>query len=328
MVQPTFSIVVPLYNKRPFIRRAMDSVLAQSVPDFQLIVVDDGSTDGGADVVEAIDDARLEFVRQPNHGPGPARNAGMEHARHEWIAFLDADDCWFPDHLEELGRIAAQRPDAGLISTRRNAVSATGARVRPQTAPARLRQVDFLSERTQGLIHTSAAAIPRHVFLATGGFGDYPHGQDRELWLRISLAYPIVVSSRVTTAYCCGTGGIMDSRASRRAYDSGVVHSVEDIAADSPTVNFIVQALAENTYPESSERLRGYLNRRLQHEAGKSLQFGHIARARSIMRLLVGPVPLKARLYQMLLYLPAERARALVSILNKTNFRKQRASFQ
>jgi hypothetical protein len=99
------SIVIPLYNKAPYVRRALDSIRAQTFSDFEVIVVDDGSTDEGARIIESYPDARFRLVTQPNAGPGPARNRGMAEAQGEFIAFLDADDEWLPDYLSESLRL-------------------------------------------------------------------------------------------------------------------------------------------------------------------------------------------------------------------------------
>jgi GT2 family glycosyltransferase len=93
------SVIIPLYNKAPYIQRAFDSVMAQTLQDFELIVVDDGSTDGGADIVERQRDPRVRIVHQANAGPGAARNRGLREAKGEFVAFLDADDEWLPEYL-------------------------------------------------------------------------------------------------------------------------------------------------------------------------------------------------------------------------------------
>ncbi len=93
------TIVIPLYNKENAIVRAIDSIRRQTFEDWQLIVVDDGSTDSGADIVSGIDDRRIEMVRQQNAGPGAARNAGIARADSKYLAFLDADDQWYPWYL-------------------------------------------------------------------------------------------------------------------------------------------------------------------------------------------------------------------------------------
>ncbi|MBK8060984.1 MAG: glycosyltransferase family 2 protein [Gemmatimonadetes bacterium] len=97
---PQVSVVVPLYNKEPYVRRALDSIAAQSFADFEVVIVDDGSQDGSAAIAAGYPDSRFRMIRQANAGPGAARNRGIAEAKGEWIAFLDADDEWLPDYLE------------------------------------------------------------------------------------------------------------------------------------------------------------------------------------------------------------------------------------
>src|SRR5579885_1362295 len=113
MRSPRLSVVIPLYNKAPHVARAIESVQRQSVRDFELIVVDDGSTDGGAGIVGAIDDSRIRLITQPNAGASAARNRGVGEARGELIAFLDADDTHNPLFLEEILGLAARHEEAG-----------------------------------------------------------------------------------------------------------------------------------------------------------------------------------------------------------------------
>jgi glycosyltransferase involved in cell wall biosynthesis len=88
------SVIVPLFNKAKYIERALRSITAQALSDFEVIVVDDGSTDGGARIAESHPDPRFRLIRQPNAGPGAARNHGAAEARAPYLAFLDADDAW------------------------------------------------------------------------------------------------------------------------------------------------------------------------------------------------------------------------------------------
>ncbi|HMA53239.1 MAG TPA: glycosyltransferase family A protein, partial [Acidobacteriota bacterium] len=123
---PRVTVVIPLYNKAPYIAAAVRSVLAQTFTDFEVIVVDDGSLDDGAEVVDRFDDPRLRLVRQENQGESAARNKGVTLAASELLAFLDADDEWTPSHLEVLLRLADRFPGAGLLATAYKIVSPDG----------------------------------------------------------------------------------------------------------------------------------------------------------------------------------------------------------
>lgn len=108
------SVIIPLYNKQTLLRRAIDSVLGQTFGDFELIVIDDGSTDKSLETVRFIRDPRLRVISQTNQGPGAARNRGAAEARGEYLAFLDADDEWMPNFLEKSCSALDQAPDCGF----------------------------------------------------------------------------------------------------------------------------------------------------------------------------------------------------------------------
>lgn len=104
------TVVIPLYNKADCIATALDSVLVQTYQDFEVIVVDDGSRDGGAAVVEGYTDARIRLIHQENAGVSAARNKGVAEARGEYVAFLDADDEWMPEFLAEIVALQQEFP--------------------------------------------------------------------------------------------------------------------------------------------------------------------------------------------------------------------------
>lgn len=97
---PLVSVIMPLYNKRPWVRRALDSIASQTLNDFEVIVIDDGSTDGSGDIAADYPDQRFRLIRQANAGPGAARNRGLAECRGQFVAFLDADDEWLPGYLQ------------------------------------------------------------------------------------------------------------------------------------------------------------------------------------------------------------------------------------
>lgn len=111
------SIVIPLYNKGPHISRTIQSVLNQTEQNFEIIVVDGQSTDEGPKIVKSFEDPRIFFFEQVGSGVSSARNEGISHSRSDFVAFLDADDEWMPDHLETLLRLREAYPEAGAYTT-------------------------------------------------------------------------------------------------------------------------------------------------------------------------------------------------------------------
>jgi glycosyltransferase involved in cell wall biosynthesis len=111
---PKVSVIIPAYNCQSFIAETVESILAQTYPDYEIIVVDDGSTDNTRDVLQRYED-RVRYVYQENSGVGAARNRGLSLARGEYIAFLDHDDLWLPEKLETQMKILETRPEVGLV---------------------------------------------------------------------------------------------------------------------------------------------------------------------------------------------------------------------
>ncbi len=112
-----FSVVIPLYNKSQYINRALNSVLFQSIQDFEIVVIDDGSVDGGGDLVRKYADQRIRLIRQENQGASAARNNGYRVTRSEFVAFLDADDEWKPGFLEKIKELVEKFPNCGAFGT-------------------------------------------------------------------------------------------------------------------------------------------------------------------------------------------------------------------
>lgn len=118
MATPTVSVVIPLYNKGKYIERSLRSVLAQEHQPLEIIIVDDGSTDESAEKISNFDDPRILLIKQENAGPGAARNAGLARARGKYVAFLDADDEWFPSFLKKgLELLEDDNARATVVST-------------------------------------------------------------------------------------------------------------------------------------------------------------------------------------------------------------------
>lgn len=110
-----FSIVIPLYNKETSIAQSLKSLLSQEYDDFEVVIVDDGSTDGSVGVVEDINDSRIRLIKQENGGPSKARNTGVKNAKGEWILFIDADDEMLPDAISNFAKYIENIPNADMF---------------------------------------------------------------------------------------------------------------------------------------------------------------------------------------------------------------------
>lgn len=218
-MRPSVSVVVPLYNKAPHAARAVRSVLRQSFRAFELVVVDDGSTDGGAAVVRAIPDPRIRLVRQANAGVSCARNRGIFEARAPLIAFLDADDSWNEGFLSVVAGLAARHPAAGAFGTAFEIISPGGTRAVSraltlrETGRRHALLPDYFRDALSGFVlWSSAVAVHKRVFRELGGFPPGVRlGEDLDMWTRIGARYPVAVSGYV--------GAIYHKEASNRADD-------------------------------------------------------------------------------------------------------------
>lgn len=203
-----FSIVVPLYNKGDTVERAIRSALNQTVQDFEIIVVNDGSTDNGAAVVESIGDSRIRLIHQENQGVSAARNRGIAEARYELIAFLDADDEWLPKFLETIRRLVDRYPDCGLYATRYFLHSSLGKLQQafvlglPDTFEGILENYFQIAVKSHPLVWTSATCVRKPTLSKIGGFPvGVTSGEDLLTWARIAIKNNIAYSSVCCSIY-------------------------------------------------------------------------------------------------------------------------------
>lgn len=214
------SVVIPLYNKASTINRAVDSVLAQTITDWELVVVDDGSTDNGAALVLAYSDSRIRLVTQTNAGVAAARNKGAELAANELLAFLDADDYWSPAHLENLLHLKTEFPNASLYGTAYFGVGGDGVAKKrkfrnPDIGPDRLLVADYFADVVEfgHFVFTSSVAINKSWFQAVGGFPmDVKSGEDTLTWARLACIGDVAFSKEATSYYMLPPVGLTDRR--------------------------------------------------------------------------------------------------------------------
>lgn len=200
---PTFSVIVPVYNRVSLVARTLDSVLSQAGSDIELIAVDDGSTDGSVELLASYG-SRIKLLTQANRGPGAARNLGAKQARGEYLAFLDSDDLWFPWAARTYATVIerARHPAfvAGTPHVFRDEAELSGARedeLRYFSFP------DFFASCDEWhWFSASSFIVKRSTFLEAGGFPEDAATEDVDLTLRLGLAPGFVhVTSPATFAY-------------------------------------------------------------------------------------------------------------------------------
>ncbi|WP_332815055.1 glycosyltransferase family 2 protein [Ramlibacter sp.] len=215
-----FSVVVPLYNKAPFVRSSLGSVLAQTFGRFELLVLDDGSTDGGAERAETLGDPRVRVVRQRNAGVSAARNAAIAMARGEWVLFLDADDWQHPQLLAVLRATQRACPQADCVATRfvefTDPTGSPPPRWPVPPGPPRVELIDDLAAHWMRgpTLFTGSIAVRRRLLeqLQPCFQPGESFGEDLELWFRISERTPIALVHAPLAAYrACVRGSLSDA---------------------------------------------------------------------------------------------------------------------
>lgn len=185
---PAVSVVIPAYNYAQFLPRAIDSVLGQTYADLECIVVDDGSTDHTPAVLAAITDPRLHVVRQENGGLSRARNAGVRVARAEFVAFLDADDCWRAEFLERAFLELKALPEHGAVATASARMDAHGAIVEgSRFSFGKTGDLTFRDFCLRNRPLASSIVLRRRALVDSGDFDEsLRSSEDRDYWLRLT----------------------------------------------------------------------------------------------------------------------------------------------
>lgn len=192
MTEPLVSVVMPAYNAEAFVGSAIESVLAQTYRRLELIVVDDGSTDRTAAVVEGYGE-RVRYVRQRNAKQAAARNNGVRHAQGEIVAFIDADDVWRPDKLQQQLALLARDPGLGFVYCDAEHIDVEGRYLRSQPGGRRGRILrDVLLGEPIGGLCGSTVLMPRARFEEIGGFDEsLSPCEDTDLFWRVAARYPV-----------------------------------------------------------------------------------------------------------------------------------------
>ena len=195
-----FSVVIPLYNKARYVHGAVHSVLAQTLPPHEVIVVDDGSSDNSAAIVEAIADPRVRLVRQPNAGVSAARNRGIGLATGDWTAYLDADDWYHPEMLAALKQAHEACPEAGLLGAQSRTMQNVPDDPDPWPVTDSFFEVEIVDDLRQRWMRTapfnsSSVAIRASLLreMEPCFIEGESHGEDLDMWFRVADRTPVAV---------------------------------------------------------------------------------------------------------------------------------------
>jgi glycosyltransferase involved in cell wall biosynthesis len=199
MKNPFFSVIIPTFNRCVFLKQAIESVLMQTEPDFELIVIDDGSTDNTAILVKNIADKRLVYIHQPHQGVSSARNLGISLAKAKFIAFLDSDDCFKPEKLKIAREYINRFPDINIFHTEeiwyRNQKLLNQKKIHQKPD-------GYVFDNALQLccIGMSTSVVKKDLFKQIGCFDEnMPACEDYDLWLRACATYPVKLIPEVLT---------------------------------------------------------------------------------------------------------------------------------
>lgn len=203
-----FSIIIPLYNKEKYITHTVQSVLNQTFQNFELIIVDDGSTDSSYKVASTFKDDRIKLVTKKNGGVSSARNFGVELAKNEYIAFIDADDFWDKNYLKELSSLILACPEAKMFAS--SYAEIVEGKTIPSVTYTLLERnyagyIDYISLFSKYFIspiHTSAVILHSSVFKSLIKFNEnIKSGEDLLVWLAIAFQYKVAYLNKILSFY-------------------------------------------------------------------------------------------------------------------------------
>lgn len=262
------SVVIPLYNKEKSIVLTLDCVLSQTYKQFEVIVVDDGSTDGSGTIVEQFNDPRIRLIRQKNGGVSAARNRGIEEAHGEYVAFLDADDVWKIGHLENLANLIGLYPRCRAWASRYiNNINDANHDIILNKMPFKgengiLTNYFEICSCSHPPVWSSAVCVERSLLKEVGGFPvGITSGEDLLTWARIAVKTDWVYSMKATAVYMMPITNSFTEKPTR-PNDSG-----------DPVCDGLKQLLKSN-YDRKSE-LKHFIGRFYKMKASTNLRYGN-----------------------------------------------------
>lgn len=293
------SVIIPLYNKEKQIVHTLQSVLNQTFQDFEIVIVDDGSTDGSVSEVEKFSDLRIRLIHQKNAGVSAARNRGIEEAKGDLIAFLDADDEWKPEYLATQYHLSQKYPDCSVFACNYEFRNIEG-----KVTPTIICKLPFTGE--DGILFnyfevascshpplwTSSIVVKKQAIQAIGGFPvGIRSGEDLLTWARLAVNGQIAYSKKVEAIYDLGEGYVLTNLPPRR----------QDIG--DPVGKELVKLLS--VYPEKIA-LKRYISHWHKMRASVAIRYGEKIETMKevLISLFYYPFNMKVILFFFLAILP------------------------
>lgn len=203
---PKFSVIIAVYNKEKHIKSTLESVFAQSFQDFEVVVINDGSTDESEKIIKQFHNPRLHYYYQKNQGASVARNEAINKATASFIALLDADDYWYPNYLEEQNRLIKKYSNEFVFATAQEIVNLNIIRPKNYSIPKSFKNDGLLNyfeaSKQASILHSSSTVLKKEVFEHIGNYNpNIKSGEDTDLYIRIGLKYPVVFSRKICSSY-------------------------------------------------------------------------------------------------------------------------------
>lgn len=301
------SVVIPLYNKEKSIANTLRTVLQQTYQDFEIVVVNDGSTDNSLAEAESVVDSRIRIVSQPNSGVSAARNKGIEEAKYDLIAFLDADDEWKSEYLETQYNLYEKYPECSIFACNYEFRDHTG-----KVTPTIIRKLPFdgqdgiltnyfeVASCSHPPICSITIMVKKEAIKAIGGFPvGIKSGEDLLTWAKLASNYNISYSRQILSIYNLGEGYNLDKLPPRK----------QDLGDP------VGKALKEIYRHRKIKGLRRYISLWHKMRASVALRFGFKSETlkESAKSILYYPCNFKIYIFVILIFLPPQIRKYLIS---------------
>lgn len=249
-----FTVIIPVYNKVKYIKHAVESVLNQTFQNYEIIIIDDASTDGSEQIISEFKDSRIRILTRERPGPAgyAARNYGISESHCEWITFLDADDHWRHNHLCIAYDLVRNYPGCSFFNLGRyNHRNGDYIRISHDSEEVLASQQGLALLSKIDIFHTNSVVVRKSVIKEVGGFPEYGcrRGGDTDLWLRLLLHVDTVVMSPAITSY----------------YEqdrSSVLSNPDNLSETHPVLHTIREALNDDMSNEEKRILKKLANRK------------------------------------------------------------------